>query len=171
MRHIRVTGYAPLVRPTESKPFGNLMKKPRIVIAATLFLTALICARLSSAPPNSQSNQQAEEDCLNAYNVCYGNCKGKADACYSNCDTAYRHCMHGAGVDFAPLKKHPHQPPQAVAPNKGAASPSPSPRKGPGKVGTTGMSHPSPSPSPSATHPVLLDKKGTTSPTPTPKKK
>ena len=81
----------------------------RTLVTTMLFFSALVCAALVAAPVDTtRSDQQAEDACLSAYNVCYGNCKGKADVCYSNCDVAYKHCMHGAGVDFITLKKHPH---------------------------------------------------------------
>src|SRR4051812_34907929 len=145
------------------------MMKSRIFIAATLLLPALICMRLFGAPVDTtQQNQPAEDACLHAYDVCYNNCKGRADVCYSNCDVAYKHCMHGAGVDFAQLKKHPRQPPQAVAPNKGGL-PTATPRKGPGNISKLPKS--SPTPQSSATiPPVLLKKSDSSTPTPTPKK-
>src|SRR5947209_8291787 len=59
-------------------------------------------------------NQQAENACDDAYNVCYNNCKGRADVCYSNCDTVYLHCLRGANViaanGSATLKSHPTAP-------------------------------------------------------------
>jgi hypothetical protein len=147
------------------------MKTRLLLGTAVLACTAFIGVRLSSAPVNTeQNNQPAEDACLHAYDVCYANCKGKADVCYSNCDTAYRHCMHGAGVDFAPLKKHPIG--QQFGPTgTTTVGPTAPTRKGPGKVGTTGLRQPSPSPSTSP-RPILLDKKNKPTPTPkpTPKK-
>ena len=128
------------------------MIKSRIFITAALFVAALICARLSGRPV---SNQPAEDNCLDVYNVCYNNCKGKSDQCYSNCDVAYRHCMHGAGVDFPLIKKHPFRPADAaVNANKGiatsAATATPTPSRA-GRAAASKKSKPTPAPTPTPT--------------------
>src|ERR1700730_7056846 len=117
-----------------------MMNKTRIVAAFLLFLAALICVGLAAPPGGggSQSNQPAEDACLHAY-----------DVCYSNWDTAYRHCMHGAGVDFAPLKKHPIVSVVTGNPNKttSAATPTPTPRRT-GTVPPVNKSASTPTPTP-----------------------
>jgi hypothetical protein len=68
-------------------------------------------ALISVALTRPKGGIEAENACLDQYNNCYGNCKGKPDVCYSNCDTVYLHCLHGAGtITTEPsrkLKKHP----------------------------------------------------------------
>lgn len=97
---------------------------------------ALVVVGLNSdALGRPRSGQAAEDACLDAYNMCYNNCKGKPDVCYSNCDTVYEHCMHGAGVPgFIKVPSpHPVAAPGTIATGNGSVK---------GTVKSTGMNGP-----------------------------
>jgi hypothetical protein len=149
------------------------MIKIRTYLAATLISAALICLVFGTGKDGTTTRQEADNACLNFYNNCYGNCKGKPDVCYTNCDTIYLGCLRRAGIiREAVLHQHPTggaAPPSKAGPN---STPTPTPpRKYPVK-GPPRKLGPTSSSTPSATaKPILLAKpKPTPSPKPTPKK-
>lgn len=99
------------------------MNRLHVGIAVGL-ISAGLCSGAMARP---KGTQQDEDACLNAYNQCYANCKGKADVCYSNCDTVYLHCLHGVGTINATaaqsrLKSHPVNGEATPVPTGGTAT-------------------------------------------------
>lgn len=164
--------------------------KSRFGVAVVFFSIAIAC--LVQAKPKLSKTQIAKirQECGELgkfyYNQCIKNCPGgctdaDVERCSRDAEGEDIACLRREGVlmprDTAdgigqvspPDKSNPNRtrqgPGQTAPPNK--SHPTPTPRKGPDKTGTSGIGHASPTPS---STPVLLEKKNTPTPTPSPHK-
>ena len=149
------------------------MKKAPIIVAALVVLAAVIC--LISATTlfaGLTADQKLElQRCAHTYDQCIKGCTPESSSqCKQACLNQYHECREKARIPDYAHGGPPEVTGQNSPPNKSNPTPTATPRKGPGKIGTTGIGKASPTPSPSG--PVLLEKSGKPAPTPkpTPKK-
>ena len=147
------------------------MKKAPIIVAALVTLAAVIClVSTTTLFADLTADQKRElQKCAHTYDQCLKGCTPESSSqCKQACLNQYYDCRQKARIPEYAHGGPPEVSGQNSPPNK--SNPTPTPRKGPGKIGTTGIGRSSPTPSPSG--PVLLEKSGKPAPTPkpTPKK-
>jgi hypothetical protein len=147
------------------------MKKAPLLITVLFVLAAVICLISASTLLAGLTDAQKLElqRCAQTYNQCVKGCTPESSSqCKQACLNQYYECRQKARIPDYAHGGPPEVTGQNSPPNK--SNPTPTPRKGPGKIGTTGIGHSSPTPSPSG--PVFLEKSGKPAPTPrpTPKK-